>query len=137
MDARFIPYAGDKWDITPTASRQHWLHRARENQRASILNTRAAVVQGILELDYPIALPDDNVEPSRTIVVSLRQILSSMKTIADVTMPLFSAIMQKWDGDIMGVYDMSHSQEAALFLAHLPVYLEFLFWCWDIDMVHH
>ena len=134
MDARFIPYAGDKWDVTPTASRQRSLRRARDNQRAFISNSRATVIQGVLELDFPIELPDNNVDPPRTIVVSLRQILSSMKTISDVTMPLFSSIMQKWDGDIMGVYDISHSQEATLFLAHLPVYLEFRFgdgvWSW-------
>ena len=64
MDACFIPYAGDKWDVTPTASRQHWLHRAREHQRNFRFNSRATVVQGVLELDYPIELLDANVEPS-------------------------------------------------------------------------
>ena len=44
MDVRFVPYAGDKWDVTPTASRQHTIHRARENQRAFILNSFEGIV---------------------------------------------------------------------------------------------
>ena len=44
MDVGFVPYAGDKWDVTPTASRQHTIHRARENQRAFILNSFEGIV---------------------------------------------------------------------------------------------
>ena len=65
MEARFIPSAADKWDVTPMASRQHDIKRGWENQRAFLVNTRATAIQGILELDYPITLPDDFAVPPK------------------------------------------------------------------------
>jgi hypothetical protein len=63
--------------------------------------------------------------------VTIKQSIVCVKSITDLETPLFIGVDMKWNGDII---DSSLAQEAQMFIAHLPLYLEHalgnMIWKW-------
>jgi hypothetical protein len=57
-----------------------------------------------------------------------------VKSIMDLETPLFIGVDMKWNGNIVATSDSSLAQEAQMFIAHLPLYLEHahgnMIWKW-------
>jgi hypothetical protein len=63
-----------------------------------------------------------------------KQSIVCVKSITDVETPLFIGVDMKLNGDIVATSDSSLAQEAQMFIAHLPFYLEHalrnMIWKW-------
>jgi hypothetical protein len=86
------------------------------------------VIQGVSDLDLPQKIRINEEK------VTLKQSIVCVKSITDLETPLFIGVDMKWNGNIVATSDSSLAQEAQLFIAHLPLYLEHalrnMIWKW-------
>jgi hypothetical protein len=125
---KFVPHAGTTDDIMPTRERRERFLNAKNTQRCFVSRNIVTVIQGISDLDLPLRLRPNEEK------ITLRQSIVCVKSITDLETPLFIGVDMKWNGDIVATSDSSFGQEAQMFIAHLPLYLEHilgnLIWKW-------
>jgi hypothetical protein len=89
------------------------------------------VIQGVSDLDLPQKIRINEEK------VTLKQSIVCVKSIMDLETPLFIGVDMKWNGGIVATSDASLAQEAQMFIAHLPLYLEHalrnMIWKWFLS----
>ena len=92
-DCTFVPYGGDDKDQVTTQERQHSFGKVRDRQRQFLKRTTYSDVIGVLELDFPLESYDTlSSSETRTLSLTLRQVLCAMKSYADKTRSIFKGI---------------------------------------------
>jgi hypothetical protein len=126
---KWVPHAGTSDDTMPTRERRERFMGAKNTRRCFLSRNVVTVMQGVSGLDLPQKIRINEEK------VTLKQSIVCVKSITDLETPLFIGADMKWNGDMVATSDASLAQEAQMFIAHLPLYLEHALGEHDLEMV--
>jgi hypothetical protein len=125
---KWVLHVGTSDDIMPTRERRERYMGAKYTQRCYLSRNVVTVIQGVSDLDLPQKIQINEEK------VTLKQSIVCVKSITDLETLLFIGVDMKWNGYIVAASDSSLAQEARMFIAHLPLYLEHalrnMIWKW-------
>ena len=122
---RYVPLEQTN-QIAPTARRKAKLQKAQQCQRHALERHHKITVWGVQNIYLPLTAPNDT-------VFTICQVIMAIKSIENLSSPLFLGVDQQADGDVIVTCDKSLREEAETLLSHLGIYLEVVFGAvvWD------
>ena len=122
---RYVPLEQTN-QIAPTAIRKAKLQKAQQCQCHALERHHKITVWGVQNIYLPLTAPNDT-------VFTICQVIMAIKSIENLSSPLFLGVDQQADGDVIVTCDKSLREEAETLLSHLGIYLEVVFGAvvWD------
>ena len=116
---RYVPLQQTN-QIAPTPRRKAQLQKAQHCQRHALERHHPITVWGVENIYLPLTALNDA-------VFTICQVIMAIKSIENLSSPLFLGVDQQDDGTVIVTCDKSLREEAETLLSHLGIYLEVVF----------
>ena len=108
---RFIDWHADNESTPPNALKAEFAAQALAAQKTWMRRARAITVRGIVNFDYPFEYKGDT--------LTIRQILTTVKTSSNWRESLFNQINTTWTGDTVAICHKAEEHKANQFIQNL------------------